>query len=322
MIKFEKEEENIFFKYGYTQYRNILEKRKDPLTGIIVRINKDIKNKPRKSFELNYKSEDCVFCKNRILNETPDFFNFNKLILNNSILFQNAYPYGKIHGVLVPNFKDHVKNFSELRFQEFYDGFILIKDFVKRNFELKGFDYVYINLNKGFPAGASQEHLHFQIIQEDSPTFYHSIIIEKSKEYFNKNKKFLLEEYFNEEKKERLIYEDDYLLLVSPFAPFRNNEVIGLIKLFDILNTTEIIFRKVLEKLFILFRVYEKLFNNFNFVMYISLNKNDKVFPFFRIGERKFLDIAYMELYNWEYVISTIPEEYKEIIKEEFLKNI
>jgi len=296
-----------------------IEYRKDPLTDVWVRINKHISEKPRSFVKEEIISKECPFCKDYIFKVTPKPTDNDRFMLNKSIAFPNKYPYAKYHFVLVPNYEEHIKSFSELKFEDFYNSFALIKEIgeyvISKDSEYR---YLLINLNKGFSAGASQEHLHLQIIFEKELHGNFHRFLNKSEEYFKRYKRFLIEDYIELEKKigDRLIKDDKNYTLVSPFAPFRNNEVLGMIKSFGIFFMSSTKFREFLEELYKILIKYEELFQNFNMVIFdTSFLKEGKTLPFFRIGQRSKNDIGFMELYYGEFVISKPPEETAEELR-------
>jgi len=302
-----------------TLYIHKIEYRKDPLTDVWVRINKSISEKPRNPIKEEVHRSKCPFCKDKIFSDTPKPTDHERFILNRSIAFPNRYPYAKYHFVLVPNYEEHVKSFSELKFEDFYNSITLIKG-IGEYVISKDPDYRYllINLNRGFHAGASQEHLHFQIIFEKELHGSLSRFLKKSEEYFSRYKRFLIEDYFELEKGigKRLIKDDKNYTLISPFAPFRNNEVLGMIKSFGIFFMSSIKFREFLEELYRILIEYEKRFNNFNMVLLdTSFLKEGKTLPFFRIGQRFRNDIGFLELYYGEFVVSNPPEETAEELR-------
>jgi len=302
-----------------TLYIHKIEYRRDPLTDVWVRINKNISKKPRNPTKEEVNPSECPFCKDRIFIDTPKLTDHDRFILNRSIAFPNKYPYAKYHFVLVPNYEEHVKSFSELKFEDFYNSITLIKK-IGEYVISKDPDYKYllINLNKGFHAGASQEHLHFQIIFEKELHGNFGRFLKKSEEYFSKYKRFLIEDYFELEKQigKRLIKDDKNYTIISPFAPFRNNEILGIIKSFGIFFMSSIKFREFLENLYRILVEYEKNFYDFNMVLLdTSFLREGKTLPFFRIGQRFKNDIGFVELYYGEFVISRLPEETAEELR-------
>jgi len=299
--------------------RFVIEERIDPITGYKTRINRSIKSKPRNYGRVYSKKSKCPFCNPE--KETPDFEFSKKMYIGNSVIFSNKYPYGKYHAVLVPNYRKHVKNFSQLNYLDLYNSFVLIKEFYEKIPE-KDYKYIFINLNKGFSAGASQEHLHIQILIENDPTNYFKIYLDKSNKYFDKYKKFFIEDYFNFEKQlnERITL-DGIIKLWASFAPFRNNELIGYVDTFGIFFLSQNKFEEFIINLYNILATYEKLYENFNLVIFdTTLLKESRSYPIIRIAQRPLFDIGYMEILHLEYVVSSIPEETAKEFKENLEK--
>ncbi len=313
----EKEELYIKTRFNNEIYTSILEIRKDPITGFKVRINRNIKNKPRNIINENIENNECIFCNHE--KYVTSFFDFEKIYNSNSVLFANKYPYSEYHGVVLLNYNKHNENFSDISLLDLYNSLELIREFYNKIFEKNNeYNILFINLNKGFSAGASQRHLHFQILVEKEPTNYYKIYLNKCKRYFEKYRKFFIEDYFLFEKKlnERIIY-DDIIKLWSNFAPFRNNEIIGYFDTFGLFFLNQNKFEDLVSKLYKILVLYEKLYNEFNLTILDTTNlKESRTFPFIRIAQRNKNDIGYMEIFHIEPVISSIPEETSKEIKE------
>ncbi|BBL45347.1 galactose-1-phosphate uridylyltransferase-like protein [Nanobdella aerobiophila] len=312
LISYEYESRN-FFNNNIERY--IIEERYDPITNYKIRINKSIKYKPRNYKNISKKNNICYFCDP--YKNTPDFEFMEKISLGDSILFSNKYPYGRYHAVLVPNYKKHIKNIAKLNKLDLYNSFLLIKEFYEKVPE-KEYKYIFINMNKGFSAGASQEHLHLQILLEKEPTNYFKTYLNKSQKYFEKYKKFFIEDYFNFEKKlnQRIIM-DDIIKLWASFAPFRNNELLGYLESFGIYFLSENNLEKFIEELYNILVTYERLYENFNMVIFdTTYLKDSRTFPIIRLLQRPLFDIGYMEIGHLEYIISSIPEETAKEFKE------
>ncbi|RIB35650.1 MAG: hypothetical protein BXU00_00930 [Candidatus Nanoclepta minutus] len=290
-----------------------IEYRRDPLTDVWVRINKNASKKPRKKIREEIEDSPCPFCKENLFKETPKPTDFDRFLSYRSIAFPNKYPYAKYHFVLIPNYEEHITSFSKLSFEDFYNSILLIREIgeyvVSKDPEYR---YLLINLNKGFYAGASQEHLHFQVIIEKDLHGTIGNFIRKSEKYFSENKRFLIEDYMETERKigKRLIKEDKNYTLISPFAPFRNNEIMGMVKSFGMFFMADIKLKEFLKDFHRILIKYEERFENFNMVFLdTSLLKEGKTLPIFRIGQRFRYDMGFLEVYHGEFVVNVPPEE-------------
>jgi len=149
-IRLESHEVETRYVIDSTLYIHKIEYRKDPLTDVWVRINKHISEKPRSFVKEEIFSNECPFCRDNIFRVTPKPTDHDRFVLNKSIAFPNRYPYAKYHFVLIPNYEEHIKSFSELKFEDFYNSFVLIKEIgeyvISKDSEYR---YLLINLNKG-----------------------------------------------------------------------------------------------------------------------------------------------------------------------------
>lgn len=311
-LYYEKLEEDVIVYFSANEYkRYTVEFRRDPITGLYNIINKEIGKKPREYPQESFSVKECVFCN---IEKTPVFKDGKRYEMGNSILIPNKYPYYKNHFLLIPNYKEHIERISDIKFSDFFTSFLLLKEYLK----IYENNFIFINLNKGLYAGASQPHIHFQILVSDFPTNYFRIVIEKSSEYNRKYRKILLEDYANFEKKigDRFIYESNYLYLFASYSPFRNNEITGIINSFGIFFMDNNSFEKFLKDLYKILLAYEKLYDNFNMTIYdTSFVRKSGLLPMIRIGQRNKYDIGYMEALNLENVISSVPEETAEELR-------
>ena len=85
--------------------------------------------------------------------------------LNDSMAFSNLFTSGKIHGVVVYNYKQHVIDARQLSLENWIDGIRLVKKIGK----LTKKKYVSCHANGGAKAASSIEHFHGQFHCEDTP---------------------------------------------------------------------------------------------------------------------------------------------------------
>ncbi|MEM5820689.1 MAG: hypothetical protein QW678_03605, partial [Candidatus Aenigmatarchaeota archaeon] len=69
-----------------TLYINKIEYRRDPLTGLWVRLNRRLSEKPRnQDYEISKKPSECPFCKENVFNKTPRPTDRERFLLEKSI---------------------------------------------------------------------------------------------------------------------------------------------------------------------------------------------------------------------------------------------
>ncbi len=85
-------------------------------------------------------------------------------ILNESLAFSNLFPFSKIHGVVVHNYKKHVIDPRDLMLNNWVDSIKLVQKIGKVSKK----KYVSLNVNCGSKAASSLEHFHGQFHCEDT----------------------------------------------------------------------------------------------------------------------------------------------------------
>ena len=109
---------------------------------------------------------DCFFCDpEKCAKFSPEIGLEKQYFLNDSMVFSNLFTSGKIHGVVVYNYKEHIIDPRQLSLNNWIDGINLVKKIGK----LTKKKYVSSHINFGSKAAASLEHFHGQFHCEDSP---------------------------------------------------------------------------------------------------------------------------------------------------------
>ncbi|WP_062062616.1 UDP-glucose--hexose-1-phosphate uridylyltransferase [Aquimarina longa] len=160
---------------------------------------------------------------------------------------------------------DHSKSLADMSI----DDIDTVIQLWKEEFLLLGtnefINYVQIFENKGTVMGCSNPHPHGQIWSQSSIP---DEVLKKDKEqskYYKINKKTLLEEYVTQEliKKERVIFENESFVVVTPFWAVWPFEVMIVPKKpsRDISDLTTKSSRLFAESISVLTKAYDKLFN-------------------------------------------------------------
>ena len=110
---------------------------------------------------------DCIFCdpKNKGAKFAKETGLKEQYYLNDSAAFSNLFTFGKIHGVIIYNYKEHVRDPTTLSLGNWIDSLKLVRQIGKES----GKKYVSSNVNFGPKAAASLEHFHGQFHCEDEP---------------------------------------------------------------------------------------------------------------------------------------------------------
>ena len=135
---------------------------------------------------------ECFFCNP---NECAKFSKETGLkkqyFLNDSLAFSNLFPFGKVHGVVVHNYKQHIIDPRGLILNNWIDSIKLVQKIGK----LSKKKYVSMHVNCGSKAASSLEHFHAQFHCEDKPLAKTSLALKSgTKKYWKSWVKALLEE--------------------------------------------------------------------------------------------------------------------------------
>ncbi len=310
---------------------SLLEIRYDPLIEHKARINLSRIKRPHvvansKAGE-EEKHKSCIFCKENWDKFLQRFYKEKKfLVRGDCALFPNKYPFGKDHTVLILT-GTHELKINRIPLENWENAFSLIHEHYVERYDD---GYVYVNMNFLYPSGASIEHPHLQILYEEKPLIFQSMLLNKSRIYFDKTGEDFWISLCEEEKrrKERFIGELNNFIGITAFAPLANKESIFICKksksFFD-LNANDIkdfskTFSYVVSKFL---SIGAKSFNAT--VMFPSREETDFFSPQIRIIMRPepklpyTCDRAFMEVYHREPVISFLPEdvakEWKKVFK-------
>jgi len=112
-------------------------------------------------------SRECFFCDplEKCAKFAKDTGLEQQYYLNDSAAFSNLFTSGKIHGVVIYNYKKHITDPRSLTLNNWLDGLKLVQQIGKESKR----KYVSSNVNFGPKAAASLEHFHGQFHCEDEP---------------------------------------------------------------------------------------------------------------------------------------------------------
>ena len=219
--------------------RGQIEYRFDPLTNEQARLNPARARRVKQSGarvsqldEIAQKSREiCSFCPERIEKETPcfskDICPGGRIKVGESLIFPNLHPFGEYHAVATMS-KEHFLNPGEFSPQMIRDNLRATKNYIlsvhTREEEVKYPVYMW---NYMPPSGGSIIHPHAQILVEREPTPQVSRLLQKSLEYHAGNGENYWKNLIEREKRlgERFLAADDYLSVITSFAPRGFNEV-------------------------------------------------------------------------------------------------
>lgn len=221
-----------------TVVRNRVEYRFDPLTGEQCRINPE-RAKRVKQAEIDVEfsdiihrsRENCPFCPENIYEKTPQFprelCEEGRIRVGESVIFPNLNPFGENHAVGIITHA-HFLDLDEFETRMIRDNLTASREYALRVFQRdREMRYPIYVWNFMPPSAGSIIHPHVQIMVEREPTPQQRRLLEKSKQYFQKNGTNYWRDLIEKEKRngDRFIGETGSVSVTASFAPRGFNEV-------------------------------------------------------------------------------------------------
>ena len=170
--------------------------RSNPVFFSRARIAPERETRNIETISLGFKTPppiDCIFCnpKTKGAKFSEETGLEEQYYLNESAAFSNLFSFAKIHGVVIYNYKQHVKDPRGLTVSNWIDGINIVQKIGKVSKK----KYVSLNANFGPKAAASLEHFHGQFHCEDEPLSKTDLALKTgTKKYWKSLVKTLLEE--------------------------------------------------------------------------------------------------------------------------------
>jgi len=215
-----------------------IEYRFDPLTEEQSRINPQRARRLKQAESdigleeiIDKSRETCVFCPERIAENTPRFpeaiCKEGRIRIGETVVFPNLNPFGENHAVGTLS-EVHFLDLDEFKPHLLRDNLLATKHYILSVYANdKGAIWPIWVWNYMPPSAGSIIHPHVQILVEKEPVPQQARILEKSKRYFERNKKTYWEDLVAEESRlnERYIFGDDTVSVIAGFAPRGFNEI-------------------------------------------------------------------------------------------------
>lgn len=170
--------------------------RTNPVFCSLSRIAPEREKRKTETISLGFKTPpviECFFCDpaRRCAKFDKQSGLDGQYYLNESVAFPNLFSFGKVHGVVVFNYKQHIKDPRGLTVNNWVDGIKIVQNIGK----LSKKKYVSMNVNLGPKAAASLEHFHSQFHCEDEPLAKASLAMKiGNKKYWKSWVKAMFEE--------------------------------------------------------------------------------------------------------------------------------
>ncbi len=327
---------------GFEKEAQPLEYRFDPLTNMPCRINMRRAQRVRQAEVRGVDTggfvtrtrRDCFFCPENIDRSTPllpeSIFGVGRITEGECVLFPNLFPFAEYHAVARIT-REHYLELDQYTEEMIGDNLKACQGWMLKAYE---YDpearYPMYNWNLMPPSAASIVHPHAQALLDKRPTPYLRLLLEKSRDYCTETGRNYWSELVSEERRlgERFIAENDSLSLIASFAPQGNREILiifkGIASLSDLDEKGRMDFAAAI--LGILSAYKEMGVSSFNLstfsgpigekLPYYSLNakfiSRPPVQPFYTS------DSGFMERFQYESIIETIPERVAEMVRERF----
>ncbi|MEM1689149.1 MAG: hypothetical protein QXX33_05310 [Candidatus Hadarchaeales archaeon] len=339
-VEFRREIEKATFRSpleGFNLVTQEVEVRVDPLTGRKSRLNiqrarrpKHVKCSPEYEQIIESSRKGCFFCPENIENTTPKFPSPlpDRIWVGEACVLPNLFPFAAHHAVAVISREHHIEmsSFSPVLLRDCMKASL---EYFRRIFELDNSAKIWnISWNYMPPAAASLIHPHFQLVACREPTFFLHTMLQKSREFEERAGKNYWSELIEVEQKlnERYIGRKGNVHWIAAFSPIGNKEIIAVFEgsssLSD-LNDQQI--SDFCEGLSAILRGYCEIgvrsFNMGTFSAPVGENWSNCYWLNIRLVARPTPaslyagDIGFMELFQLEPVIDTMPEDLASFLK-------
>lgn len=316
---------------GFSESRQEVEVRVDPLTGAVCRINLARTSRPKQSLRRGEEvvPAKCPFCPENLDSNTPkfppDLVPEGRLRSGGAVLFPNLFPLSDLHGVCVFT-PEHKLDLDKFLKREIHDGITCcIKFFEVCN--RKGAPFHFLGWNHLSSSGASLLHPHFQIMASEKPLHGPKKCYDDSERYWRREgRSFWLDLISSERGSPRYIGETDGFLWFAPWAPTGAFEVLGVsgeakVSLLQLegqeLEGLSEGIVKILGGLWNLGATSVTMavtqMPAGKDANWFSMNVRLMVRPSGNISDR-----AFLELYGGEVGLTTLPEDYAKTLRDKF----
>jgi UDPglucose--hexose-1-phosphate uridylyltransferase len=242
-IKFESEKSEAEFLNPFKDFaveRQVVEVRKDPLTGDTSVYNPVFKDKAKIFFGdtdpalieslARDTANTCIFCGDKPEKTTPKYLPglipWGRIQEGDSVLFSNLFPIGKYHSVIVLG-KKHFLTLPEFTPALLETGLRAAQKFL---IALSLWDeesgYSVLSSNYLFPAGASIVHPHLQMLATPIAYSYQARLIKAASLYYGSNRSSYFTNLIYEERRsgERYVNQIGPWHWMASYSPMGNNE--------------------------------------------------------------------------------------------------
>lgn len=245
-IRFQSREETLELLNplkGFQRDSQRLQVRKDPLLGhtsiynpLIEQGLKIFVGDPDRDLLERLRTESapkCFFCPEKLAGTarfTEDFLAEGRIEVGDTVLFPNLFSLGKHHAVAVVS-KSHFLELEDFTTELLTDAFQAVQKYVIAVYQHDASaNYVSVNANYLFPAGASLMHPHFQPMVTAEPYTHQARLLEACRHYLSSHGRAFHEDLIETERNlgERYIAQTGAWHWMAAYSPMVSNEIIGV----------------------------------------------------------------------------------------------
>lgn len=229
---------------NFQEEEHRVEVRRDPLLGDTSVYNPFLKDKARAFFgdsdpELVRKLEEetaktCIFCPERVEKSATryaaDLVPGGRIRRGEALLFPNLFSIGAYHAVVALS-TAHFLKLSDHSPVLIANGLGATQDFLRTVFQRdQTAQFVTVNANYLFPAGASLVHPHMQMLATPIAYSYHARVIDACRAYHRKHGRAYHDDLAAEENRAgvRYVAKCGGWHWMAAFAPMGNNEILAV----------------------------------------------------------------------------------------------
>jgi galactose-1-phosphate uridylyltransferase len=314
---------------GFSERVSEIEVRVDPLTGARSRINISRTARPKQSLAKVEAGSAamCLFCPENVETVTPkfppSFLPEGRYKFGGATLFPNLFPLAGNHGICVFT-PEHKLELGKFKAEEVLDGLRCSLMFFSRSAEL-GKPQHFLGWNHLPPAGASILHPHLQLICSKEPLAGQRALQDASKAYSRREGTDFWSQLIRAERSSpRFIGETPGFAWLAPWAPSGAYEVLGVSRRASVMEMETDELQGMAEGIIKVLKGYAGL-GVASVNMGVFSVAGDEGRDLFRANVRIMArpgtgmsDRALLELYGGEVGLSTLPEDYAVVIKEQF----
>lgn len=234
MIEFKKTFEKAeFYNPSEEETKTLdVEIRKDPLTEKSSRVlTKSLPTHSDPDMSDVEKDGFCPFCPESVDEvgaRDTRILDKEKMERGEAVLIANITPYSK-YSLVVRLCEDHYLPLDKFKEKHFYDGLMLVRDYLKKVFERENDVFPALIMNYLKPAGSTIVHPHMQLLVTETPMDYQKRMIDAAQKFYEENGKNYWDRLIKKEKDgDRYLGNTNNFDWITAYAPKGYEHIKGI----------------------------------------------------------------------------------------------